>query len=117
MTAQRSFTAENYGAVSAGLSVNLIAADPILFGAGNSLRGSPGLDHEGLRKVSTGLLSFEDLIRANIRIGYEAELRRIKADYERTGLPLNYSEYYPAMVNSLERRIDEKMQRIAMELA
>ena len=67
--------------------------------------------------MSAGQLSFEDLIRANIRMGYEAELRRIKADYERTGLPLNYAEYYPAMVNSLERRIDEKMQRIAMELA
>lgn len=45
------------------------------------------------------------------------ELARIKRDYEATGLPLNYNEYYPRMVNSLDRRVEEKLQEIARDLA
>jgi hypothetical protein len=63
------------------------------------------------------MCTFCETLRANIKHGFEMELARIKDQYERTGTPLNYSEYYPAMVNSLERRIEDRMQTIAAELA
>lgn len=60
---------------------------------------------------------FCDSLRTQIKLNFECELARIKHDYETHGFPLNYNEYYPAMVESLDRRTEEKLQNIARDLA
>lgn len=60
---------------------------------------------------------FCDTLLTNIKHGFEMEIARIKHQYETTGTPLNYAEYYPSMVESLDRRVEDKIQSIAAELA